>query len=135
MAQVEIVVEAAAALPSISVDPEQIRQVLLNLTINATQAMPKGGQIKLRAVQYGESVRIEVEDEGVGIPTEDVERVFDPFFTTRSDGTGLGLPIAYQIVSQHGGHITARNNPERGMTFVVTLPVTDSALEAVLKGN
>ena len=135
MTQIEIVVEAAAALPSIAVDPEQIRQVLLNLTINATQAMPKGGQIKLRAVRDGESVRIEVEDEGVGIPAEDVERVFDPFFTTRSNGTGLGLPIAYQIVSQHGGHITARKNLERGMTFVVTLPIAVSGVEAVLKGN
>lgn len=135
MAQVEIVVEPAATWPSISVDPEQIRQVLLNLTINATQAMPKGGQIRLRAVQGGESVRIEVEDEGVGIPTEDMERVFDPLYTTRSNGTGLGLPIAYQIVSQHGGHIAARKNPERGMTFVVTLPVTESGVEAVLKGN
>lgn len=135
MAQVEIVVEPAATWPSISVDPEQIRQVLLNLTINATQAMPKGGQIRLGAVQDGESVRIEVEDEGVGIPTEDMERVFDPFYTTRSNGTGLGLPIAYQIVSQHGGHIAARKNPERGMTFVVTLPVTESGVEAVLKGN
>ncbi len=135
LAQVEIVVEAAKALPSISVDPEQIRQVLLNLTINATQAMPNGGQIRLRAVQDGEFVRIEVEDEGVGIPAEDEERVFDPFYTTRSNGTGLGLPIAYQIVSQHGGHITALKNPERGMTFVVTLPVTASGVEAVLKGN
>jgi len=135
MAQVEIVVEAPAAVPSISVDPEQIRQVLLNLAINATQAMPTGGRITLRALRDGESVRIEVEDEGVGIPTEDLERVFDPFFTTRSNGTGLGLSIAYQIVSQHGGHIAARKNPERGMTFVVTLPIAVSGVEAVLKGN
>ena len=135
MAQVEIVVGPAETWPSISVDPEQIRQVLLNLTINATQAMPKGGQIRLRAFQDGESVRIEVEDEGVGIPTEDVERVFDPFYTTRSNGTGLGLPIAYQIVNQHGGHIAARKNPVRGMTFVVTLPVAVSGVETVLKGN
>ncbi len=135
MTQVEIVVETAAALPSISVDPEQIRQVLLNLAINATQAMPSGGRITLRALHNGATVRIEVEDEGGGIPTEDLERVFDPFFTTRSNGTGLGLSIAYQIVSQHGGHIAAQKNPQRGMTFVVTLPVTESGVEAVLKGN
>ncbi len=135
MAKVEIVVESAATGPSILMDPEQMRQVLLNLTINATQAMPKGGKIRLRAVQDDESVRIEVEDEGVGISPENVERVFDPFYTTRSDGTGLGLPIAYRIVSQHGGHIAAWKNPERGMTFVVTLPFTVSGVEAASKGH
>ncbi len=133
MAQVKILVDAAQDLPQVSVDPEQIRQVLLNLTINATQAMTQGGQIKLRAVADGEDVRIEVEDEGVGIPTEDVERVFDPFFTTRSSGTGLGLSIAYQIVNQHGGHISARRNQDRGMTFTVTLPVAAPSAEANLK--
>lgn len=135
MAQVEICVEADAALPPVSVDPEQIRQVLLNLAINATQAMPAGGKVKLRAVREGHLVRIEVEDEGVGIPAEDLERIFDPFFTTRSEGTGLGLSIAYQIVSQHGGHIAARKNPERGMTFFVTLPAAVSFTEAALREN
>jgi signal transduction histidine kinase len=135
MAQVEIVVEAACSLPPASVDPEQIRQVLLNLVINAVQAMPTAGQVKLRATQDGEHVRIEVEDEGVGIPTEDLERVFDPFFTTRSTGTGLGLSIADQIVNQHGGHIAARKNPQRGMTFTVTLPVATKTVETILTGS
>ena len=135
MAQVEVRVQAAAALPSVSVDPEQIRQVLLNLVINAIQAMSKAGQITLRAAQETDYVRIEVEDEGVGIPSEDLERVFDPFFTTRSSGTGLGLSIAYQIVNQHGGHIAARRNPERGMTFSVTLPVSASTAEMTLARN
>jgi signal transduction histidine kinase len=86
----------------------------------------------LRAVQDNDYVRIEVEDEGVGIPSEDLERVFDPFFTTRSSGTGLGLSIAYQIVNQHGGHIAARKNPECGMTFTVTLPVAAASVETTL---
>jgi len=132
MTQVEICIEALAPLPQVSVDPEQIRQVLLNLVINAVQAMPAAGKIKLRAVHDEESVRIEVEDEGVGIPAEDLERIFDPFFTTRASGTGLGLSIAYQIVNQHGGHIAARRNPERGMTFAVTLPVSTNTAEPVL---
>ncbi len=123
MARVSVRAESAEGLPSVSVDPEQIKQVLLNLVINAVQATPDGGQILLRADRDGDWVRIEVEDEGVGIPPEDIERVFDPFFTTRSSGTGLGLSIAYQIVSQHGGHIAARRNPDRGMTFSMTLPV------------
>jgi signal transduction histidine kinase len=124
MSKVSVQVESAKALPSVSVDPEQIKQVLLNLVINAVQATPGGGKITLRANQDGDWVRVEVEDEGVGIPPEDMERVFDPFFTTRSNGTGLGLSISYQIVRQHGGHISTRKNPQRGMTFAVTLPIS-----------
>jgi signal transduction histidine kinase len=66
---------------------------------------------------------VQVQDEGVGIESEDLERVFDPFVTKREGGTGLGLPIAYQIVSQHEGHIEARRNAERGMTFTISLPL------------
>ncbi|HEV2275474.1 MAG TPA: ATP-binding protein [Acidobacteriaceae bacterium] len=127
IANVDIRVERAESLPLVSVDPEQIKQVLLNLVINAVQATPDGGRITLRANQEGDWIWAEVEDEGVGIPAEDLERIFDPFFTTRSNGTGLGLSIAYQIVSQHGGHIATRRNPQRGMTFSVTLPVFQTA--------
>jgi len=126
MAKIGLRIQTAMDLPPISVDVEQIKQVLLNLVINAIQAMPNGGHITLRAARDSDSVQVEVEDEGVGIPAEDLERVFDPFFTTRSHGTGLGLSIAYQIVSQHGGHIAARRNLQRGMTFSVILPVAKS---------
>ena len=131
MSNVDLQVESKGDLPPVSVDQEQIKQVLLNLVINAVQAMPTGGQITLRTVQDSDIVRIEIEDQGTGIPSEDLERIFDPFFTTRSNGTGLGLSIAYQIVSQHGGHITARQNAERGMTFAVILPVSNAAAEPV----
>lgn len=133
MTKVAVHIETGEALPAVSVDPEQIKQVLLNLVINAIQAMPSGGEITLRAIQDGDYVRVEVQDQGVGIPPEELERVFDPFFTTRSSGTGLGLSIAYQIVSQHGGHIAARPNPGSGMTFAVTLPVADSAAESLVQ--
>jgi len=136
MAKVAVRVGCAEALPPVCVDPEQIKQVLLNLVINAVQATPNGGQISLRADRDGDWVRIEVEDEGVGIPPENIERVFDPFFTTRSSGTGLGLSISYQIVSQHGGHIAARANRQRGMTFSVTLPISETAtVELVARSN
>lgn len=128
MARVTLRIQTAGELPPVSVDPEQIKQVLLNLVINAVQAMPSGGQVTLRARRDGDWMQMEVEDEGVAIPSDDFERVFDPFFTTRSRGTGLGLSIAYQIVSQHGGHISARRNPQRGMTFTVTLPLTTAAV-------
>jgi signal transduction histidine kinase len=128
MARVTLHIQTAEELPPVSVDSEQIKQVLLNLVINAVQAMPDGGQATLRARRDGDWILMEVEDEGIGIPPDDFERVFDPFFTTRNHGTGLGLSIAYQIVSQHGGHISARRNPQRGMTFTVTLPLTTAAV-------
>lgn len=123
LARVSLRVESQE-IPALAIDSEQIKQVLLNLVINAIQAMPEGGEVVLRAATDAGTVRLEVQDEGIGIPPEDVERIFDPFYTTRANGTGLGLSIAYQIVSQHGGHITASRNAQRGMTFAVNLPLT-----------
>jgi signal transduction histidine kinase len=113
---------------SIFVDAEQIKQVLLNLVLNAVQAMPSGGEVTLRSHQENGSVALEVTDQGVGIPTENLERIFDPFYTTRAGGTGLGLSIAYQIINRHGGHLSISNNRDRGVTFTVLLPVSKSDL-------
>lgn len=121
MAGVELRLEAPDNL-NLPLDPEQMKQVVLNLVLNAIEAMPSGGEVILRATGTVDSIRIEVQDKGVGIPEENLERIFDPFFTTRANGTGLGLSIAYRIVSQHGGHIEARRNPDQGMTFAVALP-------------
>lgn len=122
LAHVGISVEAQKTA-SIAIDSEQIRQVLLNLVLNAVQAMPEGGQIVLRSREEGEFIILEVADQGPGIAPENIERIFDPFFTTRPAGTGLGLSIAYQIVNGHGGEIAVRNNADRGATFAVTLPL------------
>lgn len=126
MASIRIRIEPCKHLPAVSVDAEQMKQVLLNLVINAIQATPGGGEVVLKADRQTDSVSVWVQDEGVGIESENLERIFDPFFTTRAGGTGLGLSIAYQIVSQHGGHIAAQRNSDRGMTFTVTLPVMES---------
>ena len=123
MAGVSIRVTNADDLPFVSLDPEQMKQVLLNLVLNAVQAMPQGGEILLSALKRDDVIVVEVKDQGVGVDPSHLERIFDPFFTTRAKGTGLGLSIAYRIVSQHGGHISAVRNPDRGMTFTVTLPV------------
>ena len=123
MSGVQLRIESENPVPAIAIDPEQMKQVLLNLVINAIQAMPSVGEVVLRTLSKTEAVILEVQDEGTGIPPEDLERVFNPFVTTRPGGTGLGLSIAYQIVSRHGGHIAAQRNPERGMTFRVTLPL------------
>ena len=122
LAQVEICVDVLETKP-IAIDSEQIRQVLLNLVLNAIQAMPDGGRIVLRSRQEDESVILEVVDRGPGIAPENIERIFDPFFTTRPTGTGLGLSIAHQIVHGHGGEISVRNNPGHGATFAVALPM------------
>ncbi|MDQ3134147.1 MAG: ATP-binding protein, partial [Acidobacteriota bacterium] len=105
-------------LPFVKIDAEQIKQVLLNLTINALQAMPEGGRVMLRTHLDNEkqSVAIEVEDEGGGVDPAIAARIFDPFFTTKEKGVGLGLSIAYKIAAQHGGSLIVRNGT-RGANF------------------
>jgi signal transduction histidine kinase len=116
--------EIAPSLPLLECDPEQLKQVLLNLTINAIQAMqPNGGEITIKAQERQQQVFLEVQDQGCGILPEYLGKIFDPFFTTKNDGTGLGLSVAHQILQQHGGQLTAERNAEQGMTFRVILPV------------
>jgi PAS domain S-box-containing protein len=115
-------------LPLIYADPDLTQQVFLNLCLNAVQAMPEGGELKVAtAVRRYRTRRSMVDvsfaDSGVGIPRELMDKIFDPFFTTRSTGTGLGLPISVQIVREVGGVITAKNNPAGGAVFRVSYPV------------
>ena len=112
-----------ATVPAFECDPEQMKQVLLNLAINAVQAMTGAGEIVLAARQYDSSVVISVRDQGPGIDNEDLDKIFNPFYTTKDTGTGLGLSVVYQIVNQHGGVVTAERNPEGGMTFSLTIPL------------
>lgn len=115
--------EAAPDLPQIDCDPEMLKQLLLNLVINAIQATPDEGVVSLTAALQNGKMRIRVIDEGAGIPPETRDRIFDPFFTTKEGGTGLGLSVAHQIVEQHGGVLTAEANAEKGMTFTALLPL------------
>jgi two-component system, NtrC family, sensor histidine kinase HydH len=115
--------ELAPGLAPLECDPELLKQVLLNLVINAFQAMPEGGEVALAARPSGDKLLIQIKDEGSGIREEDRDKIFDPFFTTKENGTGLGLPVAHQIVEQHGGILTAEANPGKGMTFSVLLPL------------
>ena len=123
MAGVSIHTDLQDEMAPVMLDPEQIKQVMLNLVINAIQATPPSGSVALRARMKDTTLALEVEDEGKGISKENLEKIFDPFFTTRADGTGLGLSIAHSIVSQHGGTIEVSRNKGKGMTFAVQLPL------------
>ncbi len=116
-------------LPAVECDEEQIKQVLLNLLMNAAQAMPDGGRIVVSASREGRSLALIVADDGPGIPEEMRTRVFDPFFTTRESGTGLGLAVVQQIVSQHGGQIEVEQNGAQGARFVVRIPIRNGGRE------
>jgi len=107
-------------------DREMMRQMLINLLMNGLQAMPEQGELAVRArVSGADSVDIEVEDTGVGIPEENLSRVFDPFFTTNEKGTGLGLSLVHQIVEKHNGTIRVESEFGHGTCFRITLPMTE----------
>jgi len=125
--------------PHASVNPAQIQQVLLNLVINARQAMPEGGQLTVRVGTdpAGRLAEIRVSDTGVGIPPEALPHIFEPFFTTKSGpdatglgGTGLGLPVCRDIIEAHKGRLRVESRPGRGATFTLRLPACPPAVEA-----
>lgn len=111
------------SLPEVECDSEQIKQVLLNLLINAIQASPDGAAITVSLRRADRAVVVSVRDQGCGMTPEQMGRLFDPFFTTKESGTGLGLPVAFRIIQQHGGRIWAERNPDAGMTFSFELPL------------
>jgi signal transduction histidine kinase len=131
--QVEVVCEYGQDLPEISVDANQIKQVLLNLLHNAIQAMPHGGQLTLTTTRQvrnedlglKDSITVSVADTGEGIPAENIDRIFEPFFTTRpaGTGTGLGLSVSYGIVHDHAGFIDVESQINQGSCFTVHLPL------------
>ena len=121
---IDIVWHAAADLPEVPLDAELFDKVLLNLMLNAEDAMPDGGTITLQARRDGERVLLDVIDTGCGMPPEVAARVFEPFVTTKPDGHGLGLATARRIVQAHGGDIRVRSQPECGTNFTISLPIS-----------
>lgn len=111
-------------LPTAHLDRDQMRQALMNLWLNALNAMPSGGEIGIACSRALDRLRIRIEDTGPGLPPDVLERVFDPFFSTDQKGTGLGLAVASSIVKNHGGTIRATSKPPKGATFCIELPVS-----------
>ena len=120
--KVTVRVERPDAASSLALDPEQMTQVIFNILLNAVQASPSGGTVRVRESHDPESAIIEVIDEGPGIAPEHLSRLFDPFFTTKARGTGLGLAISQRIVTAHRGTITALSGSPSGSIFRIRLP-------------
>ena len=155
---IDLVVESDSALPPIEADPGQMEQVIVNLCVNARDAMPDGGSIAIRSeavmldhaycdsnpwAKPGEYVRISVTDSGEGIPSEVLDHIFEPFFTTKEvgKGTGLGLATVYAVMERHNGLIQVESTPSKGTCFSVYLPpsegkcITEDATLAVRNGK
>ncbi len=110
-------------LPEVEIDPEQIQQVLINIITNAVQAMPDGGKLAIGAREKGKFLEVEIADTGAGIPEEVRDEVFEPLFTTRAKGIGLGLAVCKSIIDRHGGEIEVKSKVGEGTTFNIKLPL------------
>jgi signal transduction histidine kinase len=145
-AGIEIARRLQLDLPHLRLDPNLFHQALLNILLNARQAMPRAGRLTvstrlLRTLGKGDVVEVAISDTGVGITEENLSRIFQPFFTTKAQGTGLGLAIAARIVEQHGGRIAVESDAGKGSTFRILFPVpaedsapTDDRILAVSHG-
>ena len=130
--QINIIQNYSAGLPRVQIDREQIKQVFLNILLNAIEATPENGTITVKTRSFmkpgGERyIQIEFTDTGYGIPPEKLEEIFNPFFTTKSGGSGLGLSISHQIVEDHKGYIHVESQLNKGSSFFINLPLTQES--------
>jgi two-component system, NtrC family, sensor histidine kinase HydH len=129
---IEIALRKDPSLPEVEHDSDQIHQVLLNLLLNAQQAIDAKGKIEVTVEGKGSSAAIEVKDNGRGISPEALPNIFRPFYTTKGDGTGLGLSLARRIVEDHQGRIDVTSTAGKGTTFTVVLPLQRTTAPASL---
>jgi signal transduction histidine kinase len=131
---VSVTIQREQPLPEIDADPEQLKEVLVNLMVNACEAIEKGGTIIIRedkktTPSEGSVAVIRVSDDGPGIPEAICKKIFEPFFTTKEEGTGLGLSIVARIIEEHGGSVAVESIEGRGATVVITLPIMETSHE------
>ena len=124
---IEPCLELTSADVRIQADPLQVARALRNLVLNAMDAMPEGGMLRIRTQRLGDFVRIEISDTGTGLSEEEAARLFTPYYTTRRHGTGLGLAIVQSVVSDHEGRISVASQPGQGATFTIDLPARRNA--------
>jgi two-component system NtrC family sensor kinase len=122
---VEVVWEAGGDVPAIAAVPDRVQQVLLNLTLNAVDAMPGGGRLHIRTAPTGDPPGVEITfaDTGSGIPPEQLDHLFEAFASSKQGGLGLGLYVSRNIVHEHGGRIEVESEVGSGTTFTIWLPV------------
>lgn len=134
---VRAVIQLDPQLPQVRARADQLRQVFLNLILNAQQAIEGGGEIRIRTSRYEQTLQpailVQISDTGVGISEDELPRIFEPFYSTRKKGTGLGLWVTHDLVRQHGGRIEVTSEREHGTTFSITLMVDSPALEEASK--
>jgi two-component system sensor histidine kinase HydH len=126
--QVVLKTDPDPLLPSLMLDGPKVKQALLNLVMNALQASPAGEHVIVKTAGYQQGVNLYVMDGGAGIDREDVEKIFEPFFTKKSKGTGLGLPIVKKIVAAHQGKIHFDGNEKKGVTFTIRFPAQQKGI-------
>jgi two-component system NtrC family sensor kinase len=128
--QVQIVFESAPNVAPVHVDADQLKQIVLNLLLNALDASPPETTVTIRTFEDADGPGFEVEDQGVGIASDRVDDIFEPFYTTKKAGTGLGLALVHQMIVEHGGTITVDSEVGQGTLFTVFLPPADARLDA-----
>jgi hypothetical protein len=123
---IKITTELGSDVSPVTGDPIKLQQVLMNLLLNARDAMPTGGELRIQTTQSNGDSMLRVTDTGTGIKETDLNKVYDPFFTTKGigKGTGLGLSVSYGIIQEHRGTIAVESDPDTGTTFRITLPST-----------
>ncbi len=120
---VKLKLKLESKLPKLMADSEQLQRVFMNIIVNALQAMPEGGELKISSHGKDDFVSVQITDSGVGIPDEDIYKIYEPLFTTKVKGIGLGLALSRQILNMHNGSIEAKSKTGKGTTFTVRLPV------------
>ena len=134
-AHVRVVQLLDDSLPRIPLDEGAMKRALLNLIKNALAAMPEGGELRLQTMKEPDGASIIVSDTGIGIPEDLQGKIFEPYFTTRETGSGLGLTVVYKVVREHGGDLHMQSVPDRGTTFRITIPVPQVERKLLSGGN
>ena len=123
--QIQVTTELPDSLPAIYAVSSQIQQIFFNLILNSFDAMPAGGDLKISAREFNEGVEMTFQDNGPGIPQDRRNNIFEPFFSTKEGGSGLGLTVSYNIVTAHGGTLDLANQKDSGACFRLFLPMGD----------